>query len=121
MECRPEADRHRACCPALTAMGKDITDVDGTDLVSMICNSEKLSDGSNELIYALMALDAANAAIPADAKWSRNTIIEAMLGFQNENRWVRTDRKRQHQCRYDGHGTSGPCTLSGANRSKRSD
>ena len=70
---------------ALTAMGKDITDVDGTDLVSMICNSEKLSDGSNELIYALMALDAANAAIPADAKWSRNTIIEAMLGFQNEN------------------------------------
>ena len=70
---------------ALTAMGKDITDVDGTDLVSMICNSKKLSDGSNELIYALMALDAANAAIPADAKWSRNTIIEAMLGFQNEN------------------------------------
>ena len=70
---------------ALTAMGKDITDVDGTDLVSMICNSEKLSDGSNELIYALMALDAANVAIPADAKWSRNTIIEAMLGFQNEN------------------------------------
>ena len=69
----------------LTAMGKDITDVDGTDLVSMICNSEKLSDGSNELIYALMALDAANAAIPADAKWSRNTIIEAMLGFQNED------------------------------------
>ena len=69
----------------LTVMGKDITDVDGTDLVSMICNSEKLSDGSNELIYALMALDAANAAIPADAKWSRNTIIEAMLGFQNEN------------------------------------
>ena len=69
----------------LTAMGKDITDVDGTDLVSMICNSKKLSDGSNELIYALMALDAANAAIPADAKWSRNTIIEAMLGFQNEN------------------------------------
>ena len=70
---------------ALTAMGKDITDVDGTDLVSMICNSEKLSDGSNELIYALMALDAANAAIPVDAKWSRNMIIEAMLGFQNEN------------------------------------
>lgn len=70
---------------ALTAMGKDITDVDGTDLVSMICNSKKLSDGSNELIYALMALDAANAAIPADAKWSRNTIIEAMLSFQNEN------------------------------------
>ena len=29
---------------ALTAMGKDITDVDGTDLVSMICNSKKLSD-----------------------------------------------------------------------------
>lgn len=50
-----------------------------------------------------MALDAANVAIPADAKWSRNTIIEAMLGFQNENRWIRTDRKRQHQCRYDGH------------------
>ena len=70
---------------ALTAMGKDITDVDGTDLVSMICNSEKLTDGSNELIYALLALDAANVKVPSDAKWSRNAIIEALLDFQNEN------------------------------------
>lgn len=49
---------------ALTAMGKDITNVDGVNLAAMIYNSEKLKNGSNELIYALIALDAADIQIP---------------------------------------------------------
>ena len=44
---------------ALARMGKDITDVDGVNLAAMIYNSENLTDGSDELAYALVALDAA--------------------------------------------------------------
>ena len=55
---------------ALTAMGKDITNVDGVNLAAMIYNSEKLKNGSNELIYALIALDAADIQIPGNAKWN---------------------------------------------------
>ena len=70
---------------ALTRMGKDITDVDGVNLAAMIYNSDKLTNGSNELAYALLALDAANIAIPADAKWSRSAMITELLKFQNPN------------------------------------
>ena len=66
-------------------MGKDITDVDGVNLAAMIYNSENLTDGSNELAYALLALDAANITIPLEAKWSRSAIIAELLKFQNEN------------------------------------
>ena len=70
---------------ALTRMGKDITDVDGVNLAAMIYNSDKLINGSNELDYALLALDAANITIPADAKWSRSAMIAELLKFQNPN------------------------------------
>lgn len=66
----------------LTAMGKDITNVDGVDLAQLICNSSKLTDGSNELAYALLALDAADVSIPSDASWSRDAIITELLKFQ---------------------------------------
>lgn len=68
---------------ALTAMGKDITNVDGVNLAAMIYNSEKLKNGSNELIYALIALDAADIQIPGNAKWNRASIIRALGEFQN--------------------------------------
>ena len=70
---------------ALARMGKDITDVDGVNLAAMIYNSENLTDGSNELAYALLALDAANITIPSEAKWSRSAIIAELLKFQNQN------------------------------------
>lgn len=49
----------------------------------MIYNSEKLKNGSNELIYALIALDAADIQIPGNAKWNRASIIRALGEFQN--------------------------------------
>ena len=64
-------------------MGKDITNVDGVNLAAMIYNSEKLKNGSNELIYALIALDAADIQIPGNAKWNRASIIRALGEFQN--------------------------------------
>lgn len=69
---------------ALTILGKDITDVDGVNLAEMMYNSTHLLDGSNELIWVLLALDAANIQIPADAKWSRESMISALLDYQNE-------------------------------------
>ena len=70
---------------ALARMGKDITDVDGVNLAAMIYNSDNLANGSNELAYALLALDAANITIPSDAKWSRSAMIAELLKFQNKN------------------------------------
>ena len=38
---------------------KDITDVDGVNLAEMMYNSTRLTEGSNELIWVILALDAA--------------------------------------------------------------
>ncbi len=70
---------------ALTVMGKDITDIGGVNMAEIIYNSSRLSDGSNELAYALIALDAGNVEIPDTALWSRESIIEEILNFQAEN------------------------------------
>ncbi len=70
---------------ALAVMGKDITDIDGINLAELIYNNPKLSDGSNELAYALIALDASGIEIPDDAVWCRDSIIEKILSFQTEN------------------------------------
>lgn len=67
----------------LTMLGKDITDVGGVNLAEMMYNSTRLTEGSNELIWVLLALDAANIQIPADATWSRESMISALLEFQN--------------------------------------
>lgn len=69
----------------LSAMGKDITNVDGVNLAAMLYSSDRLEDGSNELSWTLIALDATSQKIPADAKWNRESMIDALLGFQNEN------------------------------------
>lgn len=69
---------------ALAAMGKDITDVEGVNLAEMIYNSGKLDTGSNELAFALLALDALDTEIPETAKWSRDEIVAELLTFQNE-------------------------------------
>ncbi|MBQ9984288.1 MAG: Ig-like domain-containing protein [Lachnospiraceae bacterium] len=69
----------------LSILGKDIADVEGVNLAAMIYNSSKLASGSNELVYALLALDAKQTAIPEDAKWSRDEIIQELLKFQNGN------------------------------------
>lgn len=67
------------------AMGKDITNIDGINLAAMIYDHPNLDSGSNELIYALLALDAQNTIIPENAKWTRDSIIDALLKYQNED------------------------------------
>lgn len=68
----------------LSIMGKDITNIEGINLAEMIYNNSKLKTGSNELAYALIALDARNTEIKSNALWSRYTIINELLKFKNE-------------------------------------
>lgn len=68
---------------ALSLLGYDITNVEGVNLAVMIYNHPDLDAGSNELIYALLALDARNTAIPENAKWTREKMVQTLLTFQN--------------------------------------
>lgn len=67
---------------ALAVMGKDITDIDGVNLIDIICNSEKLDEGANALAYALIAIYASGKEIPEDAKWNTDSMINALLEFR---------------------------------------
>ena len=70
----------------LAAMGKNLTDVDGVNLMKMIYNDElktKMSkDTSNCPIWGLIALDCQNAEIPSDAVWTREKLIDLILSYQ---------------------------------------
>ncbi len=69
---------------ALNIMGKDITNIDGVNLVELICNHPNLTkQGGNSLAWALIALDMNNTAIPADMKWSRERMVTELLAYQN--------------------------------------
>lgn len=70
---------------ALSALNADITNIGGKNLAAMIYNHPDLTSGSNELIYALMALDESKTEIPSDAKWSRESMIEELLKFQTDS------------------------------------
>ena len=67
---------------ALTLMDKDITNINGVNLAELIYNSARLSEGANELAYALIVLDAAEAEVPDTALWNKEKIIEELLKFQ---------------------------------------
>ncbi len=68
---------------SLSILGKDITNIEGVNLAEMIYNSKNLKNGSNELAYALIALDAKNTTIPDTALWIREEMISELLKFQN--------------------------------------
>ena len=70
----------------LAAMGKDLTDIEGVDLMKGLYNDElqvKIGkDTSNAPIWALIALDCQNVEIPNDASWTREKLIQQILSFQ---------------------------------------
>ncbi|MBS5323345.1 MAG: DUF4430 domain-containing protein [Lachnospiraceae bacterium] len=72
----------------LAAMGKDLTDIDGVNLMKALYNDElkmKIGkDTSNAPIWALIALDCQNAEIPKDAVWTREKLIQHILTFQTQ-------------------------------------
>ena len=67
---------------AMTVMGKDISDINGTNLAELIYSSPRLCESSNELAYALIALDASQTEIPAEALFTKDEIVAELLNFQ---------------------------------------
>lgn len=68
---------------ALTAIGRDVTDVDGHNLLAGLTDMEYVSyQGINGPIWALIAFDSGNYPIPKDSGVSRDALIQAILEAQ---------------------------------------
>ncbi|PIC98948.1 MULTISPECIES: DUF4430 domain-containing protein [unclassified Sporosarcina] len=74
---------------AAAAIGRDPKNINGIDLLDKIYNSISIRNvdtmtrqGTNGLIFALVALDTKNYEVPKDAKWNREKIVEALLSYQ---------------------------------------
>lgn len=70
---------------ALAALGKDVTNVAGKNLVELVCDKSNAYDLSNEAAYALLALDRAKAQVPEGSAWDRDTLVAKLLTFQSED------------------------------------
>ena len=62
---------------ALSAIGEDITDYDGVNLVELICSCTDMTR-ANEKIFALMALNASGSDAPAGSAWTRASLVGAV-------------------------------------------
>lgn len=62
---------------ALSAIGEDITDYDGVNLVELICSRTDMMR-ANEKIFALMALNASGSDAPAGSAWTRASLVDAV-------------------------------------------
>lgn len=75
---------------ALTALGYDVTNVAGYNLLEPLANMEYVTkQGINGIIWTLLAFDSANYEIPAceesGVQITRELLIETILGNQMEN------------------------------------
>ncbi|MDV6379121.1 DUF4430 domain-containing protein [Sporosarcina sp. GW1-11] len=77
---------------AAVAIGKDPANINGANLLDKIYNSEDIRNvdtmirqGTNGLIFALIALDTNNFDIPSNARWNREKIVAELLKYQRED------------------------------------
>ena len=71
---------------AMAAIGHNPTAIGQYNFIEEIYNNNKLeSQGVNGLVYGLIALDTYTYAIPADAKYTKEHIIEMILQNQHED------------------------------------
>lgn len=70
---------------ALEAMGVDASSVDGFDFYDALLNSTSLESGSNEPIWALIALDAKKTNVPKDSAYDREKLLDAAISFQTND------------------------------------
>jgi len=69
---------------ALGAAGYDAQDIQGINLVKKLYDRDSVTNqGSNGVIFALIALDSRQYQVPNEAKWTREKLIETLLGYQN--------------------------------------
>ncbi|PIC82525.1 DUF4430 domain-containing protein [Sporosarcina sp. P1] len=77
---------------AAAAIGRDPKNVNGIDLLDKIYNSIDIRNvdtmtrqGTNGLIFALIALDTKNYEVPKDARWNREKIVASLLSYQRDD------------------------------------
>lgn len=64
----------------LTAAGYDATDVNGVNLIESLMNKDMPT--SNFLVYSLLAIDSADYEVPEGTKWTRESLIDAILEIE---------------------------------------
>lgn len=70
---------------AVKAAGGDPTAVAGYNIIEKIYNHDKMTNqGVNGPIFALLALNSGRYAIPSDAAWNEQKLIQWILAQQNE-------------------------------------
>ncbi len=68
----------------LTVTGGNAADVAGYNLIEKLYSHSKMTtQGINGLVYALLALDAKQYQVPADALWTRDKLVSAIIAKQN--------------------------------------
>ncbi|MCM3288848.1 DUF4430 domain-containing protein [Paenibacillus sp. MER 180] len=71
---------------AVTAIGKDPSNIAGFNLLEKIYNNGRMTNqGTNGLVFALLALDANKTVVPNDALWTRDKLIQQLLAQQNSD------------------------------------
>ncbi len=69
---------------AVTAIGKDPRNLAGYNFIEKIYNHERMTNqGTNGPVFALLALDARNYDVPANALWTREKLLAWILEQQN--------------------------------------
>ncbi|NME97364.1 prenyltransferase/squalene oxidase repeat-containing protein [Aneurinibacillus aneurinilyticus] len=75
----------------ILAAGGDPTNIGGYNLIQKIYNSEDVRgqdkmtrQGTNGVIFALIALDSGNFEVPADARWTREKLVQWLLEQQTK-------------------------------------
>ena len=70
----------------LGVMGEDPTNFGGVNLIEKLYNWKGLDElTSNQISWILIALDSKDYEIPADARWSREDLVQMCLEFQDES------------------------------------
>ncbi len=71
---------------AVTAIGKDPRNVAGYNFIEKIYNNERMTtQGTNGVIFALLAMDANNYEVPNNALWTREKLLTWLLEQQKSD------------------------------------
>ncbi|MEC0173111.1 DUF4430 domain-containing protein [Paenibacillus graminis] len=70
----------------VAAAGADPQNFGGYNLIEKIYNNDNMtSQGSNGLIFALIALDSGSYTVPPGAKWTKERLVQALLEVQSKD------------------------------------
>ncbi|KWX79838.1 hypothetical protein AML91_02085 [Paenibacillus jilunlii] len=70
----------------VAAAGADPQNFGGYNLIVKIYNNDNMtSQGSNGLIFALIALDSGSYTVPSGAKWTKERLVQALLEVQSKD------------------------------------